>query len=463
MDISNYIYNLPISGRNIIYSPLSDTSAFVNESAVEGLKRLSTKELSVRKTIESLTDLFNRIQTVKKKPEKREGEINPEFLGIIPTRSCNGACNYCDFGAENASSQIMPLDIAVKAVDWFTEIIKARKRESLDIHFFGGEPTTAMDVVETVVHRARYNAAEKNLIPYFEILTNGQFTEEVVLFLGDYFNSVILSLDGFEEIQNFHRPLKNGKGSFDNAVKNAKLISESNAQLNIRACISRMNVELMDQIASWFCTEFSPSAINFEVLQETPDTSKKGLFAPDPYKFAEGIIKSKRICDSNGVSFIYSTDISNKLRSSSCPVGMDAAIISPNGIISNCYLTPENWINAGLELNFGSINNDKNVSLENKSLDEIRNILSNKPRCKNCFCRWSCAGGCHVRNTYPGCDSTYNDYCIQTRIISACSLLSGLGLDNEVDTFIKDEKAMKELALQSSDLLFDNKRHDELK
>lgn len=31
-------------------------------------------------------------------PRPLEGEIYPSFLGIIPTRGCNIACVYCNFG-----------------------------------------------------------------------------------------------------------------------------------------------------------------------------------------------------------------------------------------------------------------------------------------------------------------------------------------------------------------------------
>lgn len=454
MNILKNTYLLPVNGKYLIHSPLSKTTALINKSAANEIKGMFAGSSD---PIESspMNNLFSHLSQLKVLPEKRKGTVNPLFLGIIPTRSCNGACIYCDFGALGASQRNMSLAMAVSAVDWFTEIVRKKKREYLEIHFFGGEPMMEMEVIETVVLRARNNAAKANLKPVFEISTNGQYSKENARFLGDYFTSVILSLDGNEDIQNFHRPLKNGVKSFRNAVSTAEIISNSNAKLGLRACVSNKNVHLMPEIASWFCNEFNPSTINFEALRETAETSAKGLFPPDPYEFARKFTEARTVCLLKGIPLVYATDITDNPTYSSCPVGKDTAIVSPDGRVSNCYLLPEQWREVGLDLDFGQINEDHEVVINMESLKNTRKLLLNKPRCSKCFCRWSCAGGCHVSCTFPGSVNRYDDSCIQTRIISLCSLLSKLGLEADIQKFLNDKAGLEQFVFQSSDQLTD--------
>lgn len=293
------------------------------------------------------------------------------------------------------------------------------------------------------------------MLPFFEISTNGQYDDRKATFLGNYFSKVILSLDGPEEIQNRHRPVKIRGGSFKRAISTAEIISNSQADLCLRSCISNLNVNMMEQITHWFCETLDPLAINFEVLCPTSVTKSSHLFPPDPFEFARNLIRAREVAKKSGVQVVYASDISRDVVLSSCPVGKDAAIFTPDGKISSCYLMPERWENVGLELSFGFINDPGKVKINNQTVESIRKMVIEKPRCLRCFCRWSCAGGCHVGNTFPGSSLAYNDFCIQTRIISSCTLLSSLGLHEMTEEILQDKQSMFKLALNHSDLLCD--------
>jgi uncharacterized protein len=452
------IFFIPVNGNFLVYSPLNGISALINSSGIIELKKMihlihNNQGDSKSKFYELARDI---LQTPEHTPICKTGELSPEFMGIIPTRSCNGACVYCDFGTADAPLKKMSYQMAADATDWYIEMIEKQNRQNVEIHFFGGEPMVASDVIEVVLHRARLLTGMKNLIPYFEISTNGLYSEKKAHFLGNYFNKIILSLDGTEEIQNFQRPLPNSGNSFENAIQTARIISKSQAELCLRACISTKNVDRMEQITEWFCETLHPLAINFEILSPTENTESLDLFPPDPYNFAVNFIKSRVIGKKYGIQVVYASDIGENITTSSCPVGKDAAIFSPDGRISNCYLLPERWQNVKLDLDFGNISDKGIVNIENHKLESIRKMVSDKPRCSRCFCRWTCAGGCHVGTTYPGCSRDYNNFCIQTRIISACTLLEDLGQGALIEKLLDDEVNLKRLALNDSDLLIEN-------
>jgi len=316
----------------------------------------------------------------------------------------------------------------------------------------------APHVVSAVVHRARLVAAQRRLSTYFEITTNGQFEAKWAAFLGNYSDSVVMSLDGQQEVQDLQRPRESGSGSFDTAHRTASILRDSGAELSLRCCVSQFNVAHMSDIARWFCTEFDPTCISFEVMQPSPRARRNKLSPPGPYHFAAGFLKARLLAAKFGVKVVYAADISAP-RWSSCPVGKDALIVSPDNAVSGCYLTPDRWQKVGLDLDFGRVKDL--FELDQTAIQSVRSATRKKPRCETCFCRWSCAGGCHVDNTPPGASLEYSDFCRQTRMISWATLLSELIPQRELERVIDDEAMMNSLATRSSDLLTDCDLSDE--
>ncbi len=456
-EIVNNIFYLPVQNDFLVYSPLNGISVLLNRlGLIELQKQIELVDADQKETDSNFYELASEIlKTPASEVIRKTEKLNPAFLGLLPTRACNGVCNYCDFGAEKFESDKMSYEIAVETVDWYTNLMLEQNRQTIEIHFFGGEPMVAFDVIEVAVHRARLMAVKNKLFPYFEISTNGQFSEEKAKWLGNYFNTVVLSFDGFREVQNMHRPLKGGQSSYENVYRTAKVIGESNAELNIRCCVSQLNIKQLEEITHWFCQNFRLSILNFEVLTESEISKRNDLFAPDPIEFAIQFQKSREIARNYGVEVVYASDISSQPQVTSCPVGRDTAIVSPDGRISNCYLLQEKWQEVGLNLDFGSVKTDKKVILNNQNIESIRNMVENKPRCENCFCKWSCSGGCHVGTTFPGSSNSYDNFCKQTRLISAFTLLEDLNMEEKISTLYNEYEILERMAIQESDNLTD--------
>jgi radical SAM protein with 4Fe4S-binding SPASM domain len=187
----------------------------------------------------------------------------------------------------------------------------------------------------------------------------------------------------------------------------------------------------------------------------SPLSESKGLHPPSPFDFARFFLRSGKIGKSFGVDVVYSSGISPMPVTSSCPAGNDAVIISPDGRISNCYQLPEKWKSAGFDLDIGMIKVNGEIHIEKKKVEAVRKMVASKPGCAGCFCRWSCAGGCHVGHSSNGLLPGYDDFCIQTRIISAFSLLNDLNPDMNPEILMNDMTALNKLAVHPSDLLND--------
>lgn len=445
------IFVLPIGDRRLIQSPLQQISALVNKRAAAELEQCAAGKIPIDSLHDSLKDIADALLEVQTEaPGKRTEALNPLFLSFVPTRACNMACGYCDFGSRGASWQKMEYSLAVAAVDSMAEKLKSLGHSKLEIHFFGGEPLVAADLIDVVVHRARAIAPDYGLSTHFEISTNGVCDEKRARFLGDYFDAVVLSLDGFRETHDLHRPLPGDRGSFDQVIRTAELLKYGTAELCLRCCISKHNVGKMREIAEWFCRDFQPAAINFETVLENPETGISGLHPPDPYEFARNFISARRAVAQYGIQFEYASAQTNVVRHTLCPVGQDALIISPDGRVSSCYLPGKEVEAQGLNMDVGHVTIDAGLEIDINAIERIRGFVYNKTICRNCFCRWSCAGGCHVKNAAPDSGLPDSDFCHQTRIITACLLLEEMGQEEQVDLLLQDKDALDVLAVYPS-------------
>jgi len=443
------VYVVPLVDRWLLHSPLRSTTAIVNTAAVRELKKADPD-------LVRLGALSSLIESPPSDPPRpMRGPLKPDFLGIVPTRRCNLNCLYCGFGAANASSSDLDPQLAVSAVDWMIEQARKNNAEGVDIHFFGGEPFVAPEVVDVVVHRARARSAERGLNCRFEADTNGIFDETRCRFIGDYFDSVVLSFDGPEDVHNRQRPAKGGDGSFETVSRNAVYLSRSPAELCLRVCVTSLNVKRLGSIAHWFCDQFHPAVINFEPLKPTTMSDRAGLQVPDPWEFAVRYIEAYRVASRFGVRVVYAAAAIERIQYTFCPVGRDTLIVSPDGTLSACYSLPEEWKAAGLDLTMGHLSAAGKMVLDQSAIEKMRNIPAQRNRCRRCFAQWHCAGGCHLMNHRTNRGEDYDDFCTQTRLIAAYLLLDRLGDEESLQKMVRSRRAAEVLALVASDRLSD--------
>lgn len=448
------VFVLPVVNRYLVYAPLDDLAALVDLSAVrqiwEGLSS-STGDGSGR-----LGEIIERLKAGREAPLPRQGGLDPAFLGVIPTRDCNLACGYCGFLPEGESREVMDLKLARQAVDWYLDLVaRDGQGRTAEVHFFGGEPFCATEVVDLVYHQARLRAAELGCPVRFETATNGVFDEARCRWVADSLDDVILSLDGPVEIQDRQRPRKGGQGTFETVVRSAHILSEGRAELSFRACVTAGTVNRLPEIAAWFCEEFRPVSVCFEPVQPTAQAEAAGLVPPDPWAFARRFVEAVRVLEDFGVGAVYAAADISARRVSFCPVGRDVAIVSPDGSISACYLLRQEWEQRGLDLVMGHLRNGS-VQLDDGAITAVRALnVWNKPFCQRCFCKWHCAGGCHVNNVLPTVPDGYGRLCIQTRIITLYNVLKAMGQAELAAACLDDDAALATAVQQPSDRIAD--------
>ncbi|MDR2801242.1 MAG: radical SAM protein [Desulfovibrio sp.] len=445
------VFVLPVNGAFLIYSPLGGIASLLNASALRALRRRMGKAVPDPSFPSELRELADLLIRKPCEPPSETERLNPLFLGILPTRRCNCNCVYCDFDAGEEKASDMSPAMAEAALTWYAHFLKDAGQDHMEVHFFGGEPLVCRDVVETAVHRSRLLAGLHGLSLHLEVSTNGIFEQEYAQFVGDYFHAVVLSLDGFRDVHDRHRPISSRRGSFSPARQTATLLSLAPTELCLRCCVSNLNIQSLEEIAIWFCEEFQPSVINFEPLTNNPKSRAAGLSPPDPYAFVRQYAKARARTLHYGIKTVYAATEGEPSQTSFCPVGKDVLIVSPDGRISSCYLPRKAWVERGLDMDVGRLSVQDGMHVDQDALLRLRGLVRAKPRCERCFCQWVCSGGCHVQHSYPGSSPAYGPFCIQTRLLSACRLLEDMNLSSIAQALLADEKAMEALALQPSD------------
>ena len=353
------------------------------------------------------------------------------------------SCLYCDFASGDGGKTMEP-ELINQAITGWVDWVRNKGGKLLELHFFGGEPFTQPELIEIAIHRTRFLAEKHDLTMHVEASTNGLLSNDMLSFVKDYFDTIVLSLDGQEEDHDRHRPLSNGTGSFTKVLHTAETLSDSNVNLRIRCCISQFNVEHLMDTTIWLCQTFFPESITFETMKSTPKALNAGLKPPEPLEFARGFINALRIARNSGVNVIYAA-LYDQPRRTFCPVGRDTFIVGSDRSVRSCYLRKQDWASSGLEMTIGNVTTRSKMNIDTKAVERLRTDVNNRPRCKHCFCRWGCAGGCIVTETYPGHSLKPTDFCRQTRLIQACVLLEQLERADIADQLLSDEDAISRI------------------
>ena len=446
------IFVVPVLGQYLVYAPLHNLAALVDGLAASRIRDSLLAPGGPRGG--SLTELVALLRSnAQPAPLPPRGAFFPAFLGLIPTRGCNLGCAYCGFQAAEEPDDVMDLELARDAIDWYLGLAGDKGVRTAEIHFFGGEPFCAEEVLDFSFHFARLKASEVGCTVRFEVATNGAFDDARCRWAADSLDSIILSLDGPASIQDLHRPRRDGRPSSGRVARSAALLSEGTAELSFRACVTADTVEELPGIARWLCQEFRPVSVSLEPLQPSAPSRAAGLQPPDPWTFAQKYCEAASILEAHGVEPVYAAADTRARRVTFCPAGQDVPIVSPDGTIAACYLLARDWEDKGLDLRLGKLEG-VSVFLDEDAVASARGMnVWAKPCCSDCFCKWHCAGGCHVNHVLPDSSGSYDRLCIQTRILALRNILKEMERDDLVVDLLKDRPALERTILQASDAM----------
>jgi uncharacterized protein len=317
---------------------------------------------------------------------------------LLVAHDCNLRCKYCfaDSGEFGADRRLMNNEVGEAAVEYI--IRHSGNRQHCEIDFFGGEPLVNMPVVRHLTEYIRNREKETGKIFKLTLTTNGMLlTDENIAFLNDNNISVVISLDGRKEVHDRMRPDVGGNGTYDRVISNFKKLVKSRNDENyyMRGTYTKYNLDFTKDVLSM-------AKEGFDILSMEPVVAKDADYAilksDLPRIFAEydKLVDAYLQYKSKGKGFFFfhfNMDLSNgpcvAKRLSGCGAGHEYYAVAANGDMYPCH----QFVGRNKYLLGNVFDGVKNTDLP----QYFRNChVLNKEKCRDCWARFFCSGGCHA-------------------------------------------------------------------
>ena len=348
---------------------------------------------------------------------------------------CNLACQYCfaEEGEYHGRRALMSFEVGKKALDFL--VANSGSRRNLEVDFFGGEPLMNWEVVKQLVEYGRSIEEANNKKFRFTLTTNGVLlNDEILDFVNKEMGNIVLSTDGRKEVHDRMRPFRNGKGSYDLIMPKFKKVAESRNQTNyyVRGTFTHYNLDFSKDVLSLADEGFKQ--ISVEPVVASPEDAYALRTEDLPQIFEEydklAVEMIKREKEGRGFNFFhFMIDLTGGpcvyKRLSGCGSGTEYLAVTPWGDLYPCHQFVGNE-----DFLLGNVDDGivkKNICEEFKQC----NVYS-KPKCKDCFAKLFCSGGCAANsyNFHGNINDSYEVGCEMERKRVECAIMIKAALAN---------------------------------
>ena len=456
----NIVLDVNSGAVHVVDQEAYDVIAVLNEMNAEHtpetLKAPETEtvlkeKLGDRYTEEDLKDILDAVTELTEQGRLFTKDIYENLIGIVKQRKtvvkalclhiahdCNLACQYCfaEEGEYHGRRALMSYEVGKKALDFL--VANSGSRRNLEVDFFGGEPLMNWKVVKELVAYGRELEKQYDKHFRFTLTTNGVLlNEEVQEFVNREMDNVVLSLDGRKEVNDRMRPFRNGKGSYELIVPKFQKFAKSRGEKDyfVRGTFTRNNLDFGNDVLHYADLGFEKLSMEPVVAAPEEPYSIREEDLPqimDEYdRLAKEFVKRQK--EGRGFKFFhFMLDLSQgpcvAKRLSGCGSGSEYLAVTPWGDLYPCHQFVGNE-----EFLLGNV--DTGV-VNTKVRDEFKlcNVYA-KEKCKNCFARFYCSGGCAANsfNFHGSITDAYDIGCEmqKKRIECAIMIRAALAEDEE--------------------------------
>ena len=358
--------------------------------------------------------------------KKRKTVVKALCLHIA--HDCNLACQYCfaEEGEYHGRRALMSFEVGKKALDFL--IANSGNRRNLEVDFFGGEPLMNWEVVKQLVEYGRSKEKEYNKNFRFTMTTNGVLlNNEIMEYCNREMSNVVLSLDGRKEVNDKMRPFRGGKGSYDLIVPKFQKFAEMRGDKDyyVRGTFTRHNLDFSKDVMEFADLGFRSMSIEPVVAAPEEEYAIREEDLPqimEEYdRLAEEYLKRKK--EGRGFNFFhFNIDLNQgpcvAKRLSGCGSGTEYLAVTPWGDLYPChqFVGQEEFL-------LGNV--DTGVTNE-RIRDEFKlcNVYA-KDKCRDCFARFYCSGGCAANsyNFHGSITDAYDIGCAMQKKRIECAIM----------------------------------------
>ena len=392
----------------LIYNMVGEDELLDKEDVINNLKDKWSKE-EIEEAYEELIDLVKEevlyskdlYEEIAMAGDESESYIKALCLNVI--HDCNLRCKYCfaDEGEYKGCRKPMSAEVGKRAIDYVLE--NSGNIKNIEVDLFGGEPLMVFDTIKEIVDYAKEKDKLYNKNIRFTMTTNATLlNDEIIDYIDKNMGNIILSIDGRKEVNDNVRIRVDGSGCYDRILPNIKKMvdrRDPSKQYYARGTFTRENTDFFEDVMALANEGFSEISIEPVVLPDSHNLSIRSEDLPKIYEQYDMLYKEMlRRAENNDNSFKFyhfNIDLNGGpcvyKRIAGCGAGHEYVAITPDGDIYPCHQFVGNE-----EFLLGNINS----GIKNKNLSkDFKNAhIYNKPKCKECWARFYCSGGCQANN-----------------------------------------------------------------
>jgi len=443
------VFLVPHGDTYLLHAPLHGVTCLMSATTASELQQLLTGGAATGfspRARRLAQDLIERAPTVV---PVRAGAFAPQQVSLLTTNSCNMRCLYCAPGAGSHDLTTMSEEICDAALQYQAEVVRREGYTSLMVYYFGGEPFVAWHVVKHCDAQARRLADEIGRPTWSACTTNACMSADHARWVARHLTFVLVSIDGPAELHDVYRPSRGGGGTHQTVVRSLRIFEDEGLPYALRCSVDSRIVERLPEVVDYLCRQFHPVKINLEPLIMHGRCLETGLEAPTPSAFVNGIVAAGKVARDHGVSLKLTTAQTERMAQSNCAVAEDNFVVAPDGLVSACFGANGRSSPQAQEYAIGEVDLETDtVRIDQARVDQMRQYaVTNIPRCRGCFCKWHCSGGCRLFHTPPFSTEEPGPMCVVTQKLTLWRILHQLQLFDEADRVsLEPEEAADALA-----------------
>ena len=359
---------------------------------------------------------------------------------------CNMDCEYCFAGKGDYSgkSGIMSAETGKKALDYLVE--HSGSRRHLEVDFFGGEPLINWEVCKEIVAYGRELEKKHDKIFNFTLTTNGVLIDkDVIEFTNREMGNVVLSMDGRRETHDRMRRSKSGEGTYDAILDNFRALVAArtdedaeprSGEYYMRGTYTAYNRDFAADVIAMADLGFRETSIEPVVADPSAPYALCDDDLPQLYEEYEKLALEMLAREERGEGFSfyhYTVDLTGGpciyKRVAGCGVATEYLAVTPSGDLYPChqFVGDDDMIVGNI---YEGITHPETVGIFAKG-----NNIYTRDKCRGCWARLYCAGGCAANNFHSNGDinKVYEFGCRLHRKRMECALMMAVARQERED------------------------------
>ena len=332
-------------------------------------------------------------------------------ISLDLTEECNLACSYCFTWAKQHKRKVLPLELGKKIINYWLKNGKALDDRPRELSFWGGEPLLEWKLLQELVKYTNENKGDQQVV--YGGTTNGVlYTPDKVEWCKENQSMMLVSLDGIEEVHDYSRKMRSGKGSWKIIDKNLREAMKIAPEQMIRSSLTVQSAPFFLDNVKYFIEDLGIQNFSFSPVFEDEWNEENLDILRDQFKQTISyIIDRKKNGDTITIKHFDDEAMIPKntemmMPNNPCGAGNHYSCWSVDGVNYPCHrfnkheLGYDERLSSAMAIGYLD-KNDEYIKL-NKDFKKEFEVFKDNPSdtCSSCdiFRKSVCSGGCYALN-----------------------------------------------------------------